>query len=218
MNENWILSLRVPFTEATRKENGLSDDNISGLGDVTLSATLQPWSENNSLLRGLSFSAGLILPTGEPRDNPQVGSVTAPSVFQLGTGTTQMSVGARYSGQLDDWSYFSSLNLTFPLYESSKDFRPAETVFFSAGLGRKLTENLSARLSADFFHGNRDEFSGSDIANTGSTNLSLTPSFIYSINDDISASVSVAIPIYREVNQTALAVGPLWSLGLSMRF
>ena len=129
-----------------------------------------------------------------------------------------MSLGARYSGQFDDWSYFSNLNLTFPLYESSKDFRPAETVFFSAGLGRKLTENLSARLSVDFFHGNRDEFMGSDIANTGSTNLSITPSFIYSINDDISASLSVAIPVYREVNQTALAVGPLWSLGLSKRF
>jgi hypothetical protein len=184
---------------------------------MSLTAILSPWSNDDSSLSGLSFNFGFILPTGEARDNPRVGGVN-PSVFQLGTGTTQLTLGTRYSGEIDDWSYFSSLNLTLPLYESSKDFRPAETLFFSTGVSRSLSENLSAKLSLDLFHGERDEFLGVDIADTGSTTLSITPSLIYSINDDVNASLSIAVPVYRDVNETALTVGPLWSFGLSYSF
>ena len=81
-----------------------------------------------------------------------------------------------------------------------------------------ITESLNARLSLDLFHGDKDEFQGNEIANTGSTVLSLTPALIYSINDDFSASASILIPVHRRVNETALTVGPLWSLGLSCSF
>lgn len=211
------MNLRVPYTEGTRSETGQRDVNISGLGDMSLTALLTPWSSDDSVLGGLSFNVGFILPTGEPRDNPRVGGVN-PSVFQLGTGTTQLTLGARYAGKIEDWSYFTSLNLTAPLYESSKEFLPAETLFFRAGVGRSLSENLSAKLSLDLFHGGRDEFQGVEIGDTGSTTLSITPSLIYSINDDLSASLSVAVPVYRDVNETALAVGSLWSLGFSYSF
>jgi hypothetical protein len=217
LDENWIFNVRVPFTDGTRREDGQSDVNISGLGDMSLTAILSPWSNDDSALSGLSFNFGFILPTGEARDNPRVGGVN-PSVFQLGTGTTQLTLGTRYSGKIDDWSYFSSLNLTLPLYESSKDFRPAETLFFSTGVSRSLSENLSAKLSLDLFHGGRDEFLGIDIADTGSTTLSITPSLIYAINEEMNASFSVAVPVYRDVNETALTVGPLWSFGLSYSF
>ncbi|MDA7880873.1 hypothetical protein N9A94_01035 [Akkermansiaceae bacterium] len=70
----------------------------------------------------------------------------------------------------------------------------------------------------DLFHGGRDEFLGIDIADTGSTTLSITPSLIYAINEEMNASFSVAVPVYRDVNETALAVGPLWSFGLSYSF
>ena len=218
MNENWLFTARIPFTDATRSERGQSDDNISGLGDISISAIYSPWAHNDSPWSRLSFNAGLILPTGEARDNPNIGGVN-PSVFQLGTGTTQLSFGASYYGEIDDdWSYFTSANFTLPLYESSKDFRPAETVFIRAGVSRTLIEGLTAKLSLDLFHGEHDEFLSDEIGNTGSTTLSLTPALVYSINDGLSASTSVAIPVYRRVNQTALAAGALWSIGLSYSF
>ena len=140
-------------------------------------------------------------------------------MFQLGTGTTQLSLGANYFGMLgDNWSYFSGANITFPLHESSKDFFPAETYTIRAGVSRSLTEGLKAKLSLELFHGERDEFRGIEIGNTGSTVLSITPALIYTINDDLSASASVAIPVHQRVNQTALGVGPLWSGGLSLSF
>jgi len=218
MNENWLFTARIPFTDATRSERGQPDATISGLGDASITAIYSPWAGDDSPWSRLSFNAGIILPTGEARDNPRVGGAN-PSVFQLGTGTTQLSLGASYFGEIDeDWSYFTSATFTLPLYESSKDFRPAETVFFRAGVSRTLVENLTAKLSLDLFHGERDEFLGNEIGDTGSTTLSLTPALVYSINDSLSASASVAVPVYRRVNQTALSVGPLWSLGLSYSF
>ncbi|MGC6581266.1 MAG: transporter [Akkermansiaceae bacterium] len=218
MNENWLFTTRIPFTDATRSELGQSDKTISGLGDVSIAAIYSPWASDGSPWSRLTFNAGFILPTGEARDNPRIGGVN-PSVFQLGTGTTQLTLGANYFGDInDDWTYFTSANITLPLYESSKDFRPAETFFFRAGASRSILEGLSAKLSLDLFHGGRDEFLGMEIGDTGSTTLSLTPALVYSINDDLSASASVAIPIYRRVNETALAVGSLWSFGLSYSF
>jgi hypothetical protein len=218
MNSYWLLSTHIPFTDATRREQDRPDTNINGLGDITMSAIYLPWAEANSNWSRLSLNAGLVLPTGQPRNNPALGGV-APSVFQLGTGTTQLALGANYFGSLnDDYSYFCGANITFPLDESSKGFRPAETYSLQVGLSRPITESLNARISLDLFHGKKDEFQGNEITNTGSTTLSLTPALIYTINDDFSASASILIPAYRRVNETALAVGPLWSLGLSYSF
>jgi len=218
VNSRWLFTTRIPFTDATRTEAGQPGLHINGLSDISVAAIYSPWIESDTAWRNLSFSAGLILPTGEPRDNPRVGAV-APSVLQLGTGSTQLTLGVRYFGSFDDdWSYFSNATMTLPLYESSKDFLPAETFFLSGGISRSLSEQFTAKLSANLFHGGRDEFLGMDIGNTGSTVFSLTPSLVYSVNENLSASASVAIPLYRRVNETALAVGPVWTFGLSYSF
>ena len=218
LNGEWILTAAIPYLEATRLENGVPDKHISGLSDIVIGARYSPWKKEDGPLSNLSFNFGLILPTGESKDNPTTGLI-APSVFQLGTGTTQLRLGANDYGSItDNLSYFSSLNITFPLYESHKEFLPAETLFFRAGIGYSISEKWSTKLSLDFFHGEHDEFIGSDIQNTGSTNLSITPSIIYSINDELSASISAAIPVYRRVNKTALAIDTLWNLGISYQF
>lgn len=191
---------------------------ISGFGDTSVSAIYSPWLDMNSWWSRLSFNTGFILPTGEARDNPRTGA-SAPSIFQLGTGTTQLTLGTNYFGTLnDDWSYFTSLDISLPLSESSNDFRAAQTSFFRVGTSRLISDSLTAKLSLDLFNGKKDEFQGEKVGYTGSTVLSLTPSIVYSINDNLRASASVALPAYRRVNETALVVGPLWSFGLSCSF
>jgi len=218
LNANWLFTGRIPFTDATRSELSQSDISISGLGDVSLTAVYSPWAGDGFPWSNLSFSSGLIFPTGEARDNPRVGGVNS-TVFQLGTGTTQLLLGANSFGEINnDWSYFATVNVSLSLYESSKDYRPAETFFFRAGVSRSLSENLTTKLSFDLFHGEQDEFLGRKIDETGSTTFSFTPTLVYTLNDSLSASASVAIPVYRRVNETALAVGPLWSFGLSYSF
>ena len=164
---------------------------------------------------GLTF--GLVLPTGEAKDQPRVG-IASPSVFQLGTGTTQLTLGARYVAKFDDWSFLTYVEASLPLEESSKGFRPAETIFWSAGIGRPITDKFSARLSLELFHGGRDEVNGVAISNTGSTTISVAPSIVYRLQEDFAISGSVSIPVYRDVNQTQLVSAPLWSLGFSYNF
>lgn len=216
LNDDWVLRASLPFTDAVREERGLRDSRISGLGDASLSASFNPW-DDDSVLGGVGLTFGLILPTGEAKDQPRVG-IASPSVFQLGTGTTQLMLGARYAKQFGDWSFLTSLQTTLPLDESSKGFRPAKTVYWSAGVGRPMTDKLSARLSLELFHGGRDEVDGVAIGNTGSTTLSLSPSFVYQLGEDLALSGSVSIPLARDVNQTQLVSAPLWSFGLSFQF
>ncbi|MEJ6581421.1 MAG: hypothetical protein QNL33_08515 [Akkermansiaceae bacterium] len=217
VNDELILRASLPFTNAVREENGAPDSTINGVGDAAISALFKPWSGDDSILGGVGFTFGLVLPTGEAKDQPRVG-IASPSVFQLGTGTTQLTLGAQYAAQFDDWSFLTFVQTTVPLDESSKGFRPAETVFLSAGIGRPITDKLSARFSLDLFHGGRDEVDGLAISNTGSTTLSLSPSIVYRLRDDFAISGSVSLPLYRDVNQTQLVAAPLWSLGLNYSF
>ncbi len=218
LNRHWSFSAFVPFVDGVTEEQGQADIRINGLGDVSVSAIYSPWSGEDSWLAGLGFNAGLILPTGESSDDPNVGVVN-PHVFQLGTGATQLTLGASYFGQVDeDWSYFTSVGVSLPLHEGRDDFLPAETFSWQLGTSRKLTENLSAKLTLSLFHGERDEFLDQEIGNTGSTTLSLAPALSYALTDKLTTSLSVTIPVYRRANETALVVGPLWSAGMNYRF
>lgn len=215
-NENLILRGTLPWVTATREENGLPENTFTGLGDASVSLLWNPWKENKDL-SGLAFTLGLILPTGEASDQPLVG-VAAPSVFQAGTGAFQGTFGLSYSRTIQDWSLGASFDTSFALHESDQNFRPASTYYASLFAGRSVTENFRAKLAVDLFHGTRDEFAGQEIDGTGSTTLSLKPSVIWNITDQLSASASVAVPVWRRVNTTQLAVGPLWSLGMSYNF
>jgi long-subunit fatty acid transport protein len=218
VNEEWTLSAGIPYLEATRSERGIPNNNLSGLADINLGATFSPWKNDDNRLSNLSFNLGLMVPSGKAKDNPTTG-VTAPSVFQLGTGSTQLALGAGYYGSLTEkFNYFSNLSVTVPLYESRKEFLPAETFSFRTGVGYAISDKWSSKLSLDLFHGEKDEFLGNEIPNTGSTTLSITSAIIYEINENVSASFSASIPIYRRVNETALSINTLWSAGVSFQF
>lgn len=216
INDHLILRGTLPWTTATREENGLPDNTFSGLGDASISLLWSPWREHKTL-SGLAFTMGLILPTGDAREQPLAG-VAAPSVLQAGTGVFQGTLGLSYARTIQDWNLGASFDTSFPLHESDQNFRPAATYYASLYAGRSLTENLHAKITMDFFHGTRDEFEGQEIDGTGSTTLSLKPSLIWNITDQFSASASVSVPIWRRVNSEQLAVGPLWSLGMSYNF
>jgi len=216
VSDNLVLSGILPWYSAEREESGSENASFSGLGDATVFLLWTPWAESEEL-SGLVLSMGLVLPTGEDRAQPLAG-FAAPSVFQAGTGTFQATLGAGYSKAFGEWSLGGNLDVTFPLHESSQNFRPATTYYLSLFTGYAINEKLKAKLSAEVLHGTRDEFLGQDIENTGSTTVFLKPSLVWDYNEQLSASVSVLIPIWREVNRTQIAVGPLWSIGMSYSF
>jgi hypothetical protein len=212
-----ILRASLPYAHATREELGLADKTIEGLADITLSALWYPWVGETSELRSLGFSAGLILPTGDSSSTPNVG-VAIPSVFQLGTGAYQGTLGIRYSKSINDWSLATSADIIFPLNESSAGFRPATTYFWSGSAAHPLSESFTGKMTLSFSHGTRDEFQGVAYANTGSTTFAIAPSLIWDIGENYTASASISIPLHRDVNATAIAAGPFFRIGLSRSF
>ena len=216
ISENFSLRGTLPWITASQRENGLADNEFSGLGDASVSLLWSPWSEGEAF-SGLAFTVGFILPSGESREQPLAGEAV-PSVFQAGTGAWQGKAGVSYFWEVGEWFLGASLDTAFALEESEQGFRPAETYYGSAFARRPVMKNLTIGLAVDLFHGERDELEGQAIERTGSTTLSLKPVLSWNLTDEFAAKASVSIPLWRRVNSTQLAAGPVWSLGMSYRF
>lgn len=202
----------IPFLDGSFEEQGVDTANISGLGDISISATWRP-----EQVKGLSLNLGFILPTGEERDQPVIGNA-APSVFQLGTGAWQILLGAGYSKQVNKWALFTRFDISLPLETSSQGFRPAETYFLSAGASRAVTDTLRFGLTAIGSYTTEDEFQGNELGNTGATSFSLSPSLTWRAHDRFVISSSVTVPVYRDVNETGIAAGPSWQISFNTSF
>lgn len=210
------MSSSIPFIDGLREENGVPDKTISGLGDISVSVIWSPFTESASSLKGLSFNGGFILPTGDSAEQPLVG-VANPSVFQLGTGSYQLTLGANYTWGADDWNYRLDLNTTIPLNESSENFKPAAMYYGSISAGRAINDDLSFRLGLNVSYLEDDQFNGADLV-TGYTAIAAKLGLVWQINDDLALSSSVSVPVYRDVNQTQIAAGTLFQLGVSRSF
>lgn len=212
VSDEFIVQGTIPFLDATFEENGTDLDTISGLSDISLLGTWRP-----SQVPGLGLNLGFIAPTGKDRRQPIVG-VAAPSVFQLGTGAWQVLLGAGYSKQVGDWNLSTQLDVSLPLETSSQGFKPAETYFLSVSAARPITDTVQFRFAVQGSLTKKDEYQGMHLANTGATTISLRPSLVWQINDRLSLSGSVDVPVYRDVNETGIGTGPIWRLGFSTSF
>ncbi|MFT7304013.1 MAG: long-subunit fatty acid transport protein [Akkermansiaceae bacterium] len=212
ISDQFVVQATVPFLDGTFEENGIDQATISGLSDISFVGTWRP-----AQVQALSFNLGLIAPTGDERKQPLVG-IAAPSVFQLGTGTWQVLMGAAYSRQIGDWAFSTQFDVSLPLETSSQGFKAAESYFLTAGASHAVTDSLSFGFAVQGSHTTEDEYLGLDLANTGATTISLRPSLVWKINDRLSMSGSVNVPVYRDINQTGIAAGPTWQIGFSTSF
>lgn len=194
----------------------MADRTISGLGDISVSLMWSPFTKSTSTLKGLSFKGGFILPTGAPADQPLVG-VANPSVFQLGAGAYQLTLGTNYTWGNGDWNYRLDLNTTLPLNQSSENFKPAAMYYGGLSAGRSINDAMSFRLGLNVTHLEDDQFNGAALV-TGYTAVAAKLGLVWKFNDDYALSSSVSVPIYRDVNQTQLAAGTLFQLGISRSF
>ncbi len=166
---------------------------------------------------GLSFVFGLELPTGDEGDSVPTG-VTPPTVLQLGSGTFDPVVGMRYSTAADDVALFASAVAQFSGGESDNGLRAGLTTELALGAGTRIVDRLSAVLALETVLRRHDELDGSDIENTGSRLLFLTPGIGFDLHEQLSLQATVRWPLWRNVTREQLVPGPFWSLALQLRF
>ena len=206
----------MPFVDAVREENGLSDTRLNGVGDATVNLLWRPFYEPEHQLNGLILVAGITFPTGDEEDQPLVG-LGNPEVFQEGTGAYQLNLGIGYSKLVGEWNYKFNASMTTALNESDQGYEPADFYFANVSVGRALNDVLSFDVGLLYSHGDDDRFQGARLI-TGYEQLALKTGLVWQIDDAYSVSTAVELPLYTNVNETQIGAGTLFRLGVSRSF
>ncbi len=214
------LTLSVPYQDRFHAtiapgDTELSTSRASGLGDLRLLVRYPRPGTTDSL----GFQFGLKLPTGGITQNfasgPQAGGLLDRGL-QLGTGTTDLLVGASWFGRLmEQGSVFAQVQADQPL--AARDgFVPGTSVALNSGIrwlnAGRLTPQLQLNLKAE----TREHGANADTANSGGVFAYLSPGVTAEVTAGTLAFAFVQVPVYQRVN--GLQLEPKWLLSLGLRW
>jgi hypothetical protein len=195
----------------------VSTSHDSGIGDVRLIGRYSGFDAQRET--GLLF--GIKLPTGNTDDlfatGPERGMLVDRGM-QLGTGTTDVIVGAYHFGAFDQaWSYFGQATAQQPL-NSDDGFKPGLSADATAGVRYNLSETVVPQLQINIHVEKREQGVNADVANSGATLVYLSPGVAWSPTRRFSLFAFLQAPLYQRLNGLQLEATELVSLGLHYRF
>lgn len=221
-NKNWGFNVALPWFDRSHATIAEGDSNIStshdrGIGDMRVLARFQGFDPQRST--GIEF--GLKLPTGKFdstfESGPQQGATLDRGV-QLGTGTTDLLVGAYKFGALSpDWGYFAQVLLQQPL-NSREDFRAGTGMNLNLGLRYMANTTFVPQLQINARIEKRERGANADVDNSGATLVYLSPGITWNVSRRFSAYAFVQAPLYQRVNGLQIEATQLASIGLHYRF
>ncbi len=229
---SWGVSLTLPAIDRAHSTLGSGSDGVkfdpangayassaSGLGDIRMLGRYFGFSEQRNV--GVQF--GLKLPTG--RKNQVSSSGSAQPVdpgLQLGTGTTDLIVGAFYFDNLSaDWDYFSQAGFQTALNSSTMaggSYKPGSSINLNLGLRYQGFEGIVPTVQINARDAKTDSGTAADSFSTGGRLVYLTPGIIVPIGEKVSAYANLQLPIYQDVHGIQLAPKYIASLGARILF
>jgi hypothetical protein len=221
-SNNWSINVLVPFTDRTHSTIAEGDvapsySRSAGVGDVWLVGRYQGFTKDHSF--GLQL--GVKLPTGRIDDTfatgPQAGQ-TVDRGLQLGSGTTDLLVGAYKFGSISpQWGYFVSGLVQLPM-DSKDGYRPGDALNISAGVRYTGFTAITPQLQLSLRAEDRESGINADVPNSGATLAYFSPGFTASIGRSLELFAFLQIPIYQRVNGYQLEPHYILSVGLNYRF
>ena len=203
-NRDWGVSVLIPYfdrfhTTIADGDTDISESKTSSLGDVRVLGRYQGFSPGHSF--GIQF--GLKLPTGSYdtnfRSGPQEGELLDRGL-QLGTGTTDLLVGAYQFGALSrDWDYFAQALIQQPL-NSRDEFRPGMGINVNLGVRYVAFESFTPHLQINARAEKRESGAEADVDNSGATLVYLSPGVTVPLTDKIHVYGFFQLPVYQRVN------------------
>jgi len=228
--DSWGVSMAVPyisrshstlgsFNPDTLAMEGGYDSNTSGMGDVRVVGRYYGFSANKNF--GLQF--GLKLPTGT---NTQVSNdgqaIAVDPGLQLGTGTTDVILGAYYFDNLNqNWDYFVQAQFQSALNSSTMtgmSYRPGDSVNLTGGVRYHGFESFTATMQINARQVNTDSGDAADTYSTGGTLVYFTPGVNIPVTSTLAIYANLQIPIYQNVNGIQLAPTSIASVGARVSF
>jgi hypothetical protein len=226
--DHWAIGVQLPFLKRTHThihnpseaeaEEGEEPEretwNFSGIGDVRAVGRYQTDVGDSSV----GFQVGVKLPTGA-RDGRNDGGELAERTLQLGTGSTDLIVGAFAKGNVGEMPLRWFVQTQWQHAIATKDeFRPGDDVSVDIGLRYLVTDALSANLQLNSRFKRRDRGANAEPEESGGTYLYLSPGVSYAFAGGLHVSFYVQVPLYQNVNGIQLTQSTSYVAALSYRF
>ncbi len=222
-NREWGMAARLPYVTRYIKSVEHGDDHslephdtrTNSVGDIRLNAIYSGFSADMS--SGLTF--GLKLPTGQTKARN-----LDERNMQIGTGTTDLLLGAYKMGQFDKvgkFNWFAQTGLQHALnshqgFRSGDEISAATGIYYNAGsfLGIKKVAPILQVTGAKRL---RDSGFASDSKNSGYSQAFFAPAIELNFTS-FKIYADVEFPIYRNVNGTQLVAQNLYKMILGYNF
>jgi hypothetical protein len=221
-NPDWGFTLVVPAFNryhATMAE-GDTDPSFSranGLGDVRVLGRFQGFSDSHAF----GVQLGVKLATGGTKQTFNGGAQAGMPLdagLQLGTGTTDLLVGAYGFGELaPDWGCFGQVLFQKPLAEVN-GFKPGDGLNANVGVRYTGFAAVTPHLQLNVRAEKRESGLNADAANSGATLVYLSPGLTFNLSRAFLVYGFVQVPVAQRVN--GLQIEPRWlaSVGLHWTF
>jgi len=218
--KDWGFSVALPWFNRSHGTIVAGDEAVStshdeGIGDLRMLARYSGFDAQRDT--GVEF--GVKLPTGafasKFESGPQLGE-TVDRGLQLGTGTTDLLLGAYHFGAFNaDWGYFGQALLQVPL-NSRGDFKPGTGLNLNAGLRYTASETFVPQLQVNARIEKREQGANADVDNSGATLIYLSPGMTWNLSRRFSAYAFAQVPLHQRVN--GLQIELRWSASVGLHY
>jgi len=220
LGSSWALALAVPYldrfhTTIAEGDTEISTSQANDLGELRLVARYQ----RPGGFESYGFQFGLKLPTGKFdqtfADGPQAGEVLDRGL-QLGTGTTDLLVGASWFGRpAPAWGAFAQMQFNQPL-AARAGFLPGTGLRFNTGVRWLNPSRFTPQLQLNCKVESREHGANADTTNSGGAFAYVSPGLTAELGSGTSAFAFMQLPVYQRVN--GLQLEPKWLLSVGMRW
>jgi hypothetical protein len=221
-NKTWGVNFLLPWYDRAHATIAEGDTEVStshdtGIGDLRIVGRYMGLGEQRNT--GVEF--GLKLPSGrfgsDFRTGPQAGQPLDRGL-QLGTGTTDLLLGAYNFGALaPDWGYFAHALLSQAL-DSREHFRPGTGININLGVRYTASETIVPQLQVNARLEKRETGANADVDNSGASLVYLSPGLTWNISRRFSASAFLQVPLYQRVNGLQIEATQIGSIGMHYIF
>ncbi len=224
INQDWGVTLRVPFVNRSHNHIFNADDGAGGIapeveswkftsiGDMQALARYNFFSDGNSNA-GVRF--GLKLPTGSTSKNN--GTENAERTLQPGSGSVDTLLGAYYNQRHGAINWFVQ-GMWQQTVHDRDDFKPGTKLAVDAGLSYAATPDLSLMLQTNLQYKAKDSGANAEPKDSGGHSISISPGLAYKLTEGTQIYGFVQKPLHQYVNGAQLTSDWSVALGLSTYF
>ncbi|MEI7531193.1 MAG: TonB-dependent receptor [Betaproteobacteria bacterium] len=229
--ESWGVSLVVPYvnrshsTLGTDSLDGYSagpttsyDSQATGMGDIRIIGRYYGLLEQ----KNFGVQLGFKLPTGKTNQLANDGVSVVDPGLQIGTGTTDLILGAYYHNNWNDnWGYFGQVLYQTALNLSTMaagSYKPGNSLNLNVGVRYENYDWIMPTLQINSRVVKADSGDAADSYATGGTLIYLTPGAIFPVGQKTTIYSNIQIPIYQNVNGIQLIPQYIFSVGARFSF